>query len=298
MIRFAFKKLDAFASGQSTGNPAAVIQLTSFDEITPDQMQRIARELKGCVCEAAFMAPIAPDAYKVRYYSSEKEVQFCGHATIALAYNSVTSNPDLAALPHFYIHTNKGVLKVENHLADQDAVYVQAPSPFYTSQQISDEELCAVLGLAPESLDREIPQGTVNAGNQTLCIALRTLEDVLRCAPDYATLLAFCQKHALDVVTIYSRQTAFRDNQLRTRVFAAPFGYLEDPATGSGNAALGYHLHRTGHWDGSPLRIEQNASQEQPNLVRLASMNTHAEWRVIFGGGAQLRMEGSYCLNV
>jgi PhzF family phenazine biosynthesis protein len=298
MKNYSFKKIDAFATSASSGNPAAIVSLENFSEISVFEMQRIARELKGFVCEICFLARIAPDAFKVRYFSSEKEVQFCGHATIAAAYDLVRNNPAVAELPHFSFHTNKGVLLVENRVQDEDSVYIHAPVPIRTECSIPLPEVCKALNLSDSSLDSSIEVGVVNAGNQTLCVPLKRLNDVIDTRPDYNALLAFCQLHQLDVVAIFSLEVADSANRLRTRIFAPPFGYLEDPATGSGNAAIGYHLLRTGHWAGEPIRIEQNADIQNPNIVRLTSVHSaECGLRVIFGGGARLRIDGRYWLG-
>ena len=292
MKSFPFKKLDAFATATSGGNPAAAVYLDSFDTITEDEMQRIARELKGFVSEVGYVARISPDAIRLRYFSSEKEVPFCGHATIAIAHDLVGHDKELAARPRFLLHTNKGELPVENR---EGAVFIHAPVPVFTECRIPMAEICSALGLDPGRIDGRITPGVVNAGNQTLCLPLKGVRDVTSLRPDFATLQAFCARHALDVVTVFSEETAGPANRLRTRVFAAPFGYLEDPATGSGNAALAYHLHRLGRWDGTPFRIEQNADLENPNIVRVASVPDEAcGLRVIFGGGAILRIDGRY----
>jgi PhzF family phenazine biosynthesis protein len=294
MKTFRFKKIDAFATATSGGNPAAVVYLDSFEAITEPEMQRIARELKGFVCEVGYVARLAPDAFKVRYFSAEKEVQFCGHATIAIMHDLVTHDPGLAALERVLLHTNKGVLAVQNR---DGAVFIQAPEPVFSECRIGAAEICAALDLPESVLDPAIGTGIVNAGNQTLCLALKTCRDVAGVVPDFQTVLAFCNRHQLDVITVFSRQVAHPENHFRTRVFAAPFGYLEDPATGSGNAALGYHLQRCGQWGGGPIRIEQNADLENPNIVLLSSVaDAEHGVRVIFGGGAIPRIEGRYCL--
>jgi PhzF family phenazine biosynthesis protein len=90
---------------------------------------------------------------------------------------------------------------------------------------------------------------------------------------------------------------ADQKNFYRTRVFAPAFGYLEDPATGSGNAALGAYLLNNKLWDGSMTAIKQNGSLENPNIVKLMAKNTEdGDPRVMFGGGAVTRMEGAYFL--
>ncbi len=292
MKAFPFKKLDAFATASSGGNPAAAVYLESFEAITEGEMQRIARELKGFVSEVGYVARIAPDVFRLRYFSSEKEVQFCGHATIAIAHDLVARDAGLARLPRFLLHTNKGALPVENR---EGAVFIHAPVPVFTECRIPMAETCSALGLDPGRLDARIAPGLVNAGNQTLCLPLKGVRDVTSLRPDFTALQAFCAHHALDVITVFAEETADPTNRLRTRVFAAPFGYLEDPATGSGNAALAYHLHRLGRWDGSPFRIEQNADLENPNIVHIASVADEAcGLRVLFGGSAILRIDGRY----
>jgi predicted PhzF superfamily epimerase YddE/YHI9 len=49
MKKFAFKKIDAFATQESGGNPAAAVYLTAEQDISAHEMQRIAKELKGFV---------------------------------------------------------------------------------------------------------------------------------------------------------------------------------------------------------------------------------------------------------
>ena len=89
-----------------------------------------------------------------------------------------------------------------------------------------------------------------------------------------------------------------RDTSWRSRVFAPRFGYLEDPATGSGNAALGQYLLRHGLWRGETLTIEQNKERTRPNIIKLMGrQEADASPQVLFGGGAVTRIEGRYFLR-
>lgn len=297
MKRFAFKKMDAFASGFSSGNPAAAVYVDGFDDITESEMQRIARELKGFVSEVGFIAETAEDTYRLRYFSSEKEVEFCGHATIAIMYDLLKQKGGHAPGQHARIETNKGVLDVENRIANEDSVFITAPVPRYNNAVITLDEICTALSIRADSIDRKMPIGIVNAGNETLCVPIRRLDDIVAASPDYGTLRSFCHKHHLDVVTVFTSDVADKARTYRTRVFAAPFGYLEDPATGSGNAALGYHLLRHKLWDGRRIIVEQNNDKQNPNIIKMGSqVDEHGTLRVIFGGGAITRVEGDYLL--
>ena len=73
------QRIAAFSDGSSGGNPAGVV----LCDILPDAtaMQEVAAEVG--YSETVFAAPME-DHWRVRYFAPEVEVDFCGHATIAL----------------------------------------------------------------------------------------------------------------------------------------------------------------------------------------------------------------------
>ena len=95
MKDFPFKKIDAFTSGTSAGNPAGCIYLSKAGDISEEEMQLIARELKGFVNEVVYLFP-ERDGIFFRYYSAECEVDFCGHGTIAAMYDYIGTHPRFA----------------------------------------------------------------------------------------------------------------------------------------------------------------------------------------------------------
>ena len=131
MKTFPFKKIDAFATGDSTGNPAGAVYLDAPEDITPDEMQRLALELKGFVSEVGFLYPLEGGRFGLRYYSSEREVAFCGHATIAILYDLIQNRPDLIAKDSVCVQTNRGVLRAHNRIREEDAIFIEAPRPVF-----------------------------------------------------------------------------------------------------------------------------------------------------------------------
>jgi PhzF family phenazine biosynthesis protein len=124
------------------------------------------------------------------------------------------------------------------------------------------------------------------------------LESILAVAPDLQMLNDFCKKIEVDIIILYSPEIVNQDCAYRTRVFAPTFGYLEDPATGSGNSAFGYYLLRNNMWNGEKIRVEQNGFRDTPNFVQIVAKKTDTEeCQVWFGGGAVLKIEGQYILN-
>ncbi len=298
MKTLSFKKIDAFATDHSSGNPAGVVYLQEKDELSEEEMLRIARELKGFVSEVGYVRQVERDAFDLRYYSSEREVEFCGHATIAIMYDSIKQRDELLQQPFVNISTSKARLLVENRIPQENAVYISAPEPNLFRCSIENTTLAAALRMSPDVISDTLPLAIIHAGLQTLIVPVNNLQATLSIRPDLEELKQFCLNHALDIITVFTNDVADTANAYRTRVFAPTFGYLEDPATGSGNAALGYYLLKQQQWDGHPISLEQNGLREQPNLVKLlAKPDGNQEQRVWFGGGAIVRIQGEYCLS-
>lgn len=96
MKRLRFKKIDAFSTGRSSGNPAGYVLLE--EDLPVQDMQQVARELQGFVSEVGFVRMGAGDGavdLTLRYFSCEREVSFCGHATVAIMHDLISHTPCL-----------------------------------------------------------------------------------------------------------------------------------------------------------------------------------------------------------
>ena len=95
-----------------------MVYLDSFDDITTDEMQKIAKELKGFVSEVGYVWQTDKNTFDLKYYSSEREVDFCGHATIAIMYDLIKNSENLINKKRINIITCKGNLIVENRISN------------------------------------------------------------------------------------------------------------------------------------------------------------------------------------
>jgi PhzF family phenazine biosynthesis protein len=298
MKKLRFKKIDAFASRKSSGNPAAVIYLDRLEELSEDEKIRIAKELKGFVSEVGFVSPGTETDYELCYFSSEREVAFCGHATIAILNDIVANDETLHSKTTLSIATRTAHLQVENRYRDEKSVYISAPPPKFSTKEIGAADIAKALHSRPDDLDESRPIQIVNGGLETLIVPMAGLPPILRVTPKLEILKEFCLQAGADIVLLYSSEVAFQESRYRTRVFAPTFGYLEDPATGSGNSAFGYYLLAHNMWQGQQMRIEQNGFRREPNFVQLFSQRTETgEARVWFGGSATVKIDGQYNLE-
>lgn len=261
-------------------------------------MQRIARELKGFVSEVGYLWKNDDDTYGLRYFSSEREVEFCGHATIAIMYDLIKTNNKLITKEAISIVTNKGRLEVENRIPNGNAVFITAPDPVFVPAAIDKKGFAEAVKMQPDDINDTYPISVVNAGLETLIVPITSLDTVLSLSPQLDELASYCRNNSIDIITVFTDQPAHEPNRFRTRVFAPTFGYLEDPATGSGNAAFGYYLLKNGRWDGKSMTLEQNGDFASPNIVKLITRKgKDGKVCVLFGGGAIVRIQGEYMVH-
>jgi PhzF family phenazine biosynthesis protein len=293
MKKLNYQKIDAFTTEFSTGNPAACIYLEKGQTLTDIEMLNIAKEHKGFVSEVVFCTPQKDKEYRLKYYSSECEVDFCGHGTIACIYSLLKGTKDLTHIPQITIYTKHSSLTVYNEIDSLDAVFITAPEPQYLTHDLNISLVSDALKITPQAISREYPIELINAGLKTLIVPISSLNNELSIFPDEYLLKEFCLNHSIDIVLSFTTEVSNSNNKIRTRVFAPKFGYLEDKATGSGNSAFGYYMLKHNMWDGRPISIEQNGEYSAYNIIWLKTLNN----RVLFGGRANVRIEGMYFCN-
>jgi|LGOV01.1.fsa_nt_gb PhzF family phenazine biosynthesis protein len=294
--KLSFKKIDAFTKGISSGNPAGYVLMENGELIDEYEMQKLASELKGFVNEVGFVSEFE-DGYKLKFYSSECEVEFCGHATIAIMYDLLSMNKDLRLKSNIDIHVNAGKLVAYNYLDEQDAVYIMAPAAKKYEVNLSNSKILNALGLQEAEYDDTFPIKKINGGLSTLIVPVKTLEACLEVYPNEEDLKDFCLKNEIDIILVFTKETYNNSSDYRTRVFAPKFGYLEDPATGSGNSAFGYYLMELEMWS-EDILIEQSSNKENANFVKLKSTVNEGLTHILFGGCATTRIEGKYYLHI
>ncbi|MDR2737180.1 MAG: PhzF family phenazine biosynthesis isomerase [Gracilibacteraceae bacterium] len=291
MNKYKYIKADAFSSANSLGNPAACLYLAKDQTLTDAQMLTVAKHHKGFVSEVVFCKDIDHSSYELVYFSSECEVSFCGHGTIACLYPLIKNIPELRSLPELWVHTRrKGPLLVYNKITDYDGIFISAPAPIQLEIPVSVEEIADSLQTTASVIAREYPIDFIDAGNRTLIVPFFDFNQEVTLSPDEQRLKQFSLANNIDVVLIFCRDTENKTHFVHTRVFAAKYGYLEDPATGSANAALGYYLLKNTIWDGHKISIEQGGQDRVFNTVHLCTENK----RLLFGGSAATRIEGFY----
>jgi len=250
-------RLAAFSDGAAGGNPAGVVVASTMPPSA--EMQRIAASVG--YSETVFAAPEG-DAWRVRYFSPEDEVAFCGHATIALG--SVLA--ERAGEGLFHLDLNAGRITVEAHREGQAtrATLTSPPTRSAEADPALVRDALELFALSPGDLDPVLPLALAHAGNDHLILALNDRTKLAGMTYDLIDGAALMRRHGLttiDLLWVESRQ------RFHSRNAFAIGGVLEDPATGAAAAALGGYLRDVGWPHGGAIEIVQGVDMGAPSRL-------------------------------
>lgn len=255
-------KIAAFSINGEGGNPAGVVLAEA--EMAEDDMARIAAEVG--YSETAFANPTGNDQarWRVRYFSPESEVPFCGHATIALG--AVLGGKFGAGVYH--LELNDASISVEA-FADGDGMRARLASPATRSQPASADERgasLALFGLSEEDLDDRLPPARIRAGADHIMLALKDRGRLAAMNYDLDEGRALMRRH--DLTTIMLVYIA-GDQLFEVRNAFASGGVLEDPATGAAAAAFAGLLRDCSWPHGGGITIHQGRDMGVPSLIQV-----------------------------
>ncbi len=257
-------KLAAFSDGHQGGNPAGVW----IGDALPGaaDMQRIAAEVG--FSETAFAAPVA-GGWRVRYFSPETEVPFCGHATVALGAALAQQQGDGV----FALTLNQAQITVEGR-RNGSLVAAALQSPPTRSQPAPSAlvvDALALFGYVAEDLDPRLPPALVHAGADHLLLALHSRAALAAMHYDLAAGRVLMRRAGWATIVLLVAETAQR---FHTRNAFASGGVLEDPATGSATAALAGYLRDLGWPHGGVIDIVQGEDMGMRSLLRAEFSST------------------------
>jgi len=229
-------RIAAFSDDDQGGNPAGVL---ITDDLPGDaEMQRIAAEVG--YSETVFAMP-ANNAWRVRYFSPESEVPFCGHATIALGAALARQQGDGV----FPLILNEAEITVEGR-HDGDTISAALQSPPTRSEPISDALLAEVLelfGYNCDDLNAELPPARAHGGADHLAITLNSRERLSAMHYDIDAGRELMRREGLVTILFAYAETP---RHFHTRNPFASGGVYEDPATGAATAAFAGYLRDIG----------------------------------------------------
>jgi len=206
--------IDAFTDTLFKGNQAAVVPLEHW--LPESTMQSIASE--NNLSETAFFVKNHEGIFEIRWFSPLKEIDFCGHATLASAY-VIFNHLGEKGIISFWA---KAVGTIEVHERENGLIEMSFPNRVPERVVDVPEALQTGLSIAPLEFYK----------NQQAYFAVYASEDdVKNVVPDLEKLTTL----ALFDVVVSAPSVAY---DFASRYFWPANGGVEDPVTGSIHAGL------------------------------------------------------------
>ncbi|WP_306146076.1 PhzF family phenazine biosynthesis protein [Roseibium sp. MMSF_3412] len=276
------QRIAAFSQGSEGGNPAGVVLLQ--DAVSENEMARVAAEVG--YSETAFAVAHGDDGktWRVRYFSPESEVPFCGHATIALG----AALGKHSGTGTYTLVLNDATITVDAE-ATPEGMMATLSSPPTKSRAMTGsemEDVMALFGLTLEDLDPQLAPAHIHGGANHAVLPLTDRARLAAMTYDLDQGRAVMRKH--DLVTVMLVHIEGPQTFVVRNAFASG-GVLEDPATGAAAAAFAGYL-RDSRWPhNGGFSIRQGEDMGSPSLIKVALDDTKGASVQVSGGARDIK---------
>ena len=267
-----YRIVDVFTDQAYAGNPLAVV--LGADELTDDQLQRIAREFH--LSETAFPMEPTPDqrargvAYRLRIFTPDVELPFAGHPSVGTAWlmaqlGRVAAGRIVQAcvageLP-LSVSAAGGPVELTGGVPTASAPV--DPAPFLAAVGLTAADLAGTGTAAETDLH---PPRVCGTGLGFAILPVRP-DALARCSPDLALLGAFAHEKS-EATGVYVVAWDPATKTARARMFAGDVGVAEDAATGSAALAYGVWLVASGLLlESTSYVVTQGVEMGRPSIL-------------------------------
>lgn len=261
-------QLNAFMCDNEGGNPAGVV--LNADNLTDEQMQHIAAQVG--FSETAFVSAYKNNSselsndyevndcdFNVRFFTPNTEVDFCGHATLAVYALLYRQNPIEQT---FTQQTKAGKLAVT--VNEQGYVEMNQALPKFINE-ISTSEIADTLNIDEKFLSvGNLPIEIVSTGLADIIIPVvyGQLDNI---RPDYEKISQLTQQYHTIGYHLFELNQQQNEFTASCRNFAPLVDIEEESATGSASGALACYLSKHYAQNGHLFTqsFQQNSNTEQ-----------------------------------
>jgi PhzF family phenazine biosynthesis protein len=276
--------VNGFVTGGIGGNPAGVV--LDADELSENEMLAIAAKIG--LSETAFVSSSDTEGFKLDFFTPNRRIPHCGHATIAafsyLAELGRVSEGETSK------ETVDGARKISIR---NGAAYMEQLAPEYrmpadwAKDEVTLAEVIQSLGITEGDLDTRISPMLVDTGNSFIVVGVKdgaTLRDL---KPDFDLISVISEKLDLIGYYVFTTDSKATDKDATTRMFAPRYAIEEESATGMAAGPLACVLRDHLHIQKDTFLIEQGRFMEpaSPGLITVNLSLENGEIQNLMAGG-------------
>ncbi len=252
--------LNSFAKSADGGNPAGVV--LEAETLSEAYMQQIAHKVG--FSETAFVLDSDKAGYTLRFFTPTKEVDLCGHATIAAFF--LLADKGIIKRGAYTQETKAGILNIE--IQDERTVFMAMRPPQFFGT-IDKAELMPCFNLKEGDFIQDLPIQVVSTGLEDIVVPIKDLKTLSSLTPNADKISRLCEKYAAAGMHVFTLGTD-SGAVAQCRNFAPLYGIPEEAATGTSTASLSCYLFNYGRIARdrvSHLVFEQGYSMGRPSEI-------------------------------
>lgn len=276
--------LNAFAKTDNGGNPAGVV--LNADSLSVNDMKKVAEKVG--FSETAFIKKSNKADFKIKFFTPNKEVDLCGHATIGTFY--LLASKGIIKSGQYTQETKAGILKVE--CRNNNMIYMNQMKPkFY--EVLNKLDIADSLNIDEEEIMSDIPIQIVSTGLKDILIPIKSLKSLYKIKPDFEKISHISKKQNVVGYHVFTLETK-HDSTAHCRNFAPLYDIDEEAATGTSNGALSCYLYKYGlilQKNIENLSFEQGYSMKKPSEILASLLVNNNEIDEVRVGGIALNIK-------
>jgi PhzF family phenazine biosynthesis protein len=251
------EKVSAFAYKNRGGNPAGVLILDEM--LSEKQMLEIAKEVN--YSETAFLLKQA-NSFRIRYFSPETEIAFCGHATIASGF--VLGQKFGLGIYDLVLNNDKIQIEVTKN---SNKIFTSINSVKTYTYDIEEDYINNIIdafSFSRNDLNEKYPIKVSFSGINNLILFIKNKNTLQEMKYDFEKVKELMINKNIVTINILWEEN---ENLFHSRNAFAYGGVYEDPATGSAAIALGEYLRSMGIKKSGEIEILQGFDMKQPSQL-------------------------------
>jgi len=240
--------VNAFVYENKGGNPAGVV--LDADQLSTEQKLKIAAQVG--VSETAFVSTSKMADFKLDFFTPNRQIAHCGHATIATF--SYLSQLGKISSKNSSKETIDGRREI---LIDGELAFMEQRAPQYSEPVALLDKILKSLNITEQDLMPDQSISVVNTGNSFLIIPLRDKQRLKQLNPDMELINSISEK--LDLIGFYpfTMETFEPLHDATTRMFAPRYAIIEEAGTGMAAGPLACYLYDKAGIKKEQMLIEQ-----------------------------------------
>ncbi len=245
--------LNAFAENGKGGNPAGVV--LNADELSDKDKLEVSKKVG--LSETAFVSKSKTEDFKLDFFTPNKQIAHCGHATVATF--SYLKQIGVLKKDSSSKETIDGKRKIE---IIGDLAFMEQLAPKYIDVSHKESVILKSLGLKKTDLLTNTQIRLVNTGNSFILIPVKSNEILKNIIPDFDLISEVSDEFDLIGYYVFSTDTEY---DATSRMFGPRYGILEESGTGMAAGPLGCYLFEILKIKKSTFFIQQGKYMEKPS---------------------------------